>query len=224
MSSRSLGPGPNTKVRRGPEKANYDADVIYEILDNAHFCTVAGIVNGCAMCLPSLHARAGRILYLHGSKSNAIMKSILDAGRACVSVTIYDGLRIARSGFESSISYRSVVVVGAATVVEDDEEKSRALDLFVDTVLPGRAKEVRPMNEQEMRLTLVVAVEIEEASAKISAGPTDDAGEDLELPIWSGTIPARLVFGEPVSSSDGAMASGAVPVPESVRRLLEQQQ
>jgi nitroimidazol reductase NimA-like FMN-containing flavoprotein (pyridoxamine 5'-phosphate oxidase superfamily) len=222
MSGQPLGPGPNTNIRRLPAKAAYDADVVYSILDEARYCHVAGVVDGLAMALATLHAREGRTLYLHGSRSNAIMKSILDAGRASVSVTLYDGLRLARSGFESSIAYRSVVVVGRTTSVDGDE-KGRILNRFVDAVLPGRASEVRPMSEKEARLTLVVALSIDEASAKISRGPTDDEAEDQDLPIWSGTVPACVRFDEPVPSRDGAMASGAVPLPSSVRRLLDQQ-
>ena len=223
MSNPSLGPGPHTKIRRLPAKADYNEDVIYAILDEARFCHVAGTVDGLAMALPTLHAREGRTLYLHGNKSNAILNAVLDAGRACVSVTLYDGLRLARSGFESYIAYRSVVVVGPTRPIEEEVEKARVLNLFLDAVLSGRASEVRPMSEQEVRLTLVVALAIDEASAKVSRGPTEDFVEDMDLPIWSGTVPARLSFGEPVPSRDGAMASGDVPLPESVRRLLEQQ-
>jgi nitroimidazol reductase NimA-like FMN-containing flavoprotein (pyridoxamine 5'-phosphate oxidase superfamily) len=217
MSDDVLGPGPNTRVRRLPKKAVYDASVIDAILDEARLCHVAAVVNGRALTLPTLHAREGRTLYLHGSQSNAIMKSIVDAGEACVCVTLYDGLRLARSGFESSIAYRSVIVVGAARAVDDEA------DLFFDAVLPGRASEVRPMSDSELRLTMVVAVTIDEASAKVSAGPTEDAEEDLDLPIWSGTVPARLRFEPPIPSTDGAMKRGDVALPESVRRLLEGQ-
>jgi hypothetical protein len=140
-----------------------------------------------------------------------------------VNVTLYDGLRLARSGFESSIAYRSVVVVGPATKVTDLEEKRRVLDLFVDAILPGRAREVRAMNERELNLTMVVRVDITEASAKVSSGPTEDFAYDLDLAIWSGTIPARLHFGPPLPSSDGAMASGDVALPESVKRLYREQ-
>jgi nitroimidazol reductase NimA-like FMN-containing flavoprotein (pyridoxamine 5'-phosphate oxidase superfamily) len=223
MSGDVLGPGPNTRVRRLPKKAVYDAAVIDAILDEARLCHVAAVVNGRALTLPTLHAREGRTLYLHGSQSNAVMKSIVDVGEACVCVTLYDGLRLARSGFESSIAYRSVVVVGAAMAVDDEAEKRHVLDLFVDAVLPGRASEVRPMSDSELRLTMVVAVAIDEASAKVSAGPTEDVEEDLDLPIWSGTVPARLRFEAPIPSSDGAMKRGDVALPESVRRLLEGQ-
>lgn len=223
MSGEVLGPGPHSRVRRLPSKAAYEAATIEAILDEARFCNIAAVVNGRAVTLPTLHAREGRVLYLHGSQSNAAMKSMLASGHACVSATIYDGLRLARSGFESSIAYRSVVVFGPATRVEDQSEKRRILDMFVDAVLPGRAGEVRPMSDQEMNLTLVVRVEIDEASAKVSAGPTEDFAEDLDLPIWSGTIPARLRFDAPLPGRDGAMASGDVPLPASVQRLYDSQ-
>ena len=223
MSEDVLGPGRHTRVRRLPEKARYDVEVINAILDEARICHVAAIVDGQAVTLPTLHAREGRTLYLHGNQSNAFMKAVFSSARAYVNVTIYDGLRLARSGFESSIAYRSVVVMGPASQVTDLEEKRRILDLFVDAILPGRSREVRLMNERELNLTLVVRVEISEASAKVSSGPTDDFEEDLELPIWSGTIPAHLHFDPPLASSDGAMANGQVPLPESVERLYREQ-
>jgi nitroimidazol reductase NimA-like FMN-containing flavoprotein (pyridoxamine 5'-phosphate oxidase superfamily) len=146
---------------------------------------------------------------------------VLERGEACVTATLYDGLRLARSAFESSIAYRSVVVVGPATEVHDASEKRRILDLFVDAVLAGRASEVRPMSDQELKLTMVVRVEIAEASAKVSTGPTDDGAQDQELAVWSGTVPARLVFGAPRPDTNGAMASGDVALPASVQRLLD---
>ena len=223
MSDKTLGPGEHTRVVRLPKKANYDEKVIHAILDEARMCHVAGVVGGKAMALPTLHARKGSTLYLHGSQSNAIMKSVLLSGEAFVTVTHYDGLRLARSGFESSIAYRSVVVFGPVSEVTDLEEKRECLDMFVDAILPGRAGEVRPMNERELNLTFILAVEINEASAKISAGPTDDFEYDIDLPIWAGVIPSKLVFTDPVPNSDGAMATGEIEVPPSVRRLLEGQ-
>ena len=221
--SDALGPGPKSRVRRLPAKANYDRDTIFAIIDEAPLCHVAGIVNGAAVVIPTLHAREGHTLYLHGSPSNAVMKAIVERGEACVSVTLYDGLRLARSGFESSIAYRSVVLFGAVSLVRDDAEKARVLDMFVDAVLPGRAGEVRAMSDAEVRLTMVVAVRIDEASAKMSSGPTDDPDEDVNLPVWSGTVPARILFGTPIPDVNGAMADGTVPVPASVKRLLDSQ-
>lgn len=163
----------------------------------------------------------GRTLYVHGSRSNALLHAVLASGVASASVTIYDGLRLARSGFESSIAYRSVVIVGPTREVTDDEEKRRVLRDFVDAVLAGRASEVREINEREAGLTLVVAIDIDEASAKVSFGPTDDDLEDAQLPIWAGTVPVRLVYDTPIASTAGAMATGDIGLPDSVRRLLE---
>ncbi len=214
------GPGARTRVRRLPAKARYERSVVDAILDEAPFCHVAALVDGVAMALPTLHAREGDVLYLHGSRSNAVMKAVVARGDACVTATLYDGIRVARSGFESSIAYRSVVVFGRAEAVTDHDEKRRVLDHFVDAVLPGRASEVRTATDDEVRRTMVVRVAIDEASAKLSQGPTEDDEADRSLPIWSGVIPASIVFGDPVPSSDGAMADGSVPVPRSIRRLL----
>jgi nitroimidazol reductase NimA-like FMN-containing flavoprotein (pyridoxamine 5'-phosphate oxidase superfamily) len=167
-----------------------------------------------------LHLREGNTIYLHGSPANEVMKAIVRDGEAFVTVTVFDGLRLARSGFESSIAYRSVVVVGGAREVTDEVEKSRVLNRFVDRVVAGRASEVRPMSDQEQRLTMLVAVSMDEASAKVSAGPTDDDADDQMLPIWSGTVPAQLVFGRPVPDTNGAMAGSNLEVPASVRALL----
>ncbi|MGB8179503.1 MAG: pyridoxamine 5'-phosphate oxidase family protein [Acidimicrobiales bacterium] len=219
--SDALGPGPRTRVRRLPKKASYDAAVINAILDEARFCHVAAIVREKAAALPTLHLREGTTIFLHGSPSNEVMKAVVREGEAFLTVTIFDGLRLARSGFESSIAYRSVVVVGFAREVTDDREKARVLNRFVDRVVEGRASEVRPMSDQERRLTMVVAVSMDEASAKVSAGPTEDELEDQELAIWAGTVPARLVFGPPVPDTNGSMARGDIEVPASVRRLLE---
>jgi len=220
----TLGPGEHTRLRRLPEKAHYDAETINAIIDQAPFCHVAAIVNGLAMALPTLHLREGTTLYVHASQSNALLRAALAHGRAALTMTIYDGLRLARSGFESSIAYRGVMVVGPTREVTDTDERRRVLNGFVDAVLPGRGSEVREISDREERLTLVVAVEISEASAKVSAGAPEDDEDDAALPIWAGVIPARMVFGEPLPATDGAMANGDIPVPASITRLLERQQ
>ena len=220
MSSDVLGPGPRTRVRRLSKKASYDAALIYAIFDEAPFGHVAAVVDGRAGVLPTLFAREGDTIYLHASQSNAVLRAVLECGEACVTATLYDGVRLARSGFESSIAYRSAVAYGSAREVTEGTRKAEILDSFVDSVVPGRSAEVRAMTDLERRLTLVVAVDVEEASAKVSAGPTDDDELDQAMAIWSGTVPARLVFGRPEPYSDGAMASGQLEVPASVRALL----
>ena len=212
--SGDLGPGPHTKVRRLPEKANYDAETIFAILDAAPYVTVAGVVDGVAMAQPTLAGRDATRLYVHGSRSNAVLRAALDARSASVSATLFDGIRVARSGFESSVAYRSAVVVGPVSLV-DGEEHDRALDLILDAALPGRSLEVRPATEREKSLTLVLCLDIEEGSAKISTGPTDDPEDDLASPVWGGVLPARLVFDEPLPDNRGVIG---LPVPASVRK------
>lgn len=219
--SEPLGPGAHTRVRRLASKAAYDDDTVFAIIDAAPYCHVAGVVDGVAMALATLHRREGRTIYLHASRSNALMRAVLAAGVASVSVTLFDGLLLARSGFNSSIAYRSVLVVGAVREVLDVGEKERVLRGFVDTVLAGRADEVRAVTAREVALTLVVAVSIDEASAKVSSGPVEDDPEDVALPIWAGAVPARVVFDAPVPNTDGAMGAGAIGLPDSVRRLYE---
>ncbi len=216
-----LGPGPRTRVRRLPEKARYDATTVHEILDGALVVHLAAVVEGRAVALPTLAARDGEVLYVHASRSNALLAAVVHAGEAWLTATLVDGLRLARSGFESSIAYRSVVVVGAAREVEG-EEKARALELVVDRVVPGRAREVRPMNDRELALTRVVAIAIDEASAKVSAGPTDDGPGDLALPVWAGTVPLLTHWGEPEADRRGALTDArlAEDLPPSVRALL----
>jgi len=220
MSEETLGPKDASRVRRLPKKAEYTTSVIYEILDAARLCHLGAVVNDVPVAMPTLHAREDSVLYVHGSQSNAAMKSVLAMEKCSLSVTVYEGIRAARSGFESSISYRSVVAFGRAEEVTDLEEKRRILDLMVDAVLPGRASEVRPMTERELNLTLVIKLPIDEASAKVSGGPPEDFPEDLDLPIWAGEIPARTAFSAPIPNTDGAMATGTIPVPASVERLL----
>ena len=175
------------------------------------------------MALPTLHYREGHTLYVHSSQSNAILRNALGADHVAVTATLYDGIRLARSGFESSIAYRSAMVVGHAYEITDLAEKYRLLSAFVDKVVPGRSAEVRPMTDREVALTLVVAIDIEEGSAKVSSGPTEDSDEDLAQPVWSGVIPVNLQYGEPIADVRGAMASGEIPLAPSVARLIGRQ-
>ncbi len=217
----SLGPGDHTRVRRLPEKATYDADTIFAIIDDAPFVQISAVVGDLAMALPTLAGRDGHTLYVHGSPSNAILRAALAAGRMHLTATCYDGIRLARSAFESSIAYRSASVVGTIRVVDDENEWTRASDLMTDAALPGRSREVRASSDRERRLTLICAIDVTEASAKISVGPTDDGPEDLDSAVWAGTIPARVVYGQPEPATNGAMARRDIPIPPSVKALYE---
>ncbi len=214
----ALGPGSHTRVRRLPEKARYDRESVFGVLDAAPFAHLAAVVSGLAMALPTLAVREDDTLFIHGSRSNAVMRAAAEAGRAFVTATLYEGVRLARSGFESSIAYRSVSVVGPAAFVEDPQRCRELLDRFVDAVVPGRSREVRPARDDEVRRTAILGVRIQEAAVKVSAGPTDDDEDDRGLAIWAGLVPVLTCYGEPERFDDGG--DPTLEVPSSVRRLL----
>lgn len=196
-----------TRVRRIPQRGHYETETIHAILDEALICHVGFVIDGQPVVIPTIHWRDGQTLYVHGSAASRMLRSLRDGVDACVTVTLLDGLVLARSAFHHSMNYRSVMVFGRAREV-GEEEKLRALESLVEHVLRGRSKEVRPPSEKEMRQTLVLALPIDEASAKIrTGGPVDDE-EDYALPVWAGVLPMKLTFGEPIA---GANVSAEVP-------------
>lgn len=205
-----------SRLRRLPELGSYDRAVIYPLLDATSVCHVGTIVEGTPLVLPSLHVRDGDSLLIHGSRSSRLLRSMTDLDRVCVSVTLVDGLIVARSSFNSSVAYRSVTVFGPAAKVEGAEERRRALDLLIDGILPGRSGEVRASTPPELRRTTVLRVGIEEASAKVSEGPPEDDPEDVDGGAWAGVLPQRVVLDSPVPASDGAVGRGEIDLPPSV--------
>jgi nitroimidazol reductase NimA-like FMN-containing flavoprotein (pyridoxamine 5'-phosphate oxidase superfamily) len=203
-----------TTVKRLAKRGVYDRETVYAILDEALICHAGFIVDGAPVVIPTIHWREGDTLYFHGSAASRMLRSLRDGVEACVTVTLLDGLVIARSAFHHSMNYRSAVIFGTAREVTDREEKLRALDALVEHVLRGRSSEVRKANEKEQRQTMVLALPIEEASAKVRTGGPIDDDEDYDLPIWAGVVPISLTYGEPVD--DGRVK---VRVPESVERL-----
>lgn len=186
-----------TKVRRLPKRGNYDRETIQSILDEALVCHVGFVVDGAPVVIPTIHWREDDTLYVHGSAASRMLRSLKGGVDACVTVTLIDGLVLARSAFHHSMNYRSVVVFGNAREVTGDE-KIRALDGLVEHVMKGRSRDIRQPNEIELKQTLVLALPLEEASAKIrTGGPVDDE-EDYALPIWAGVVPLTLTRGEPV--------------------------
>jgi len=188
-----------TRVRRLSNRASYDVATIHAILDEALICHIGFAVEGRPVVIPTIHWRDGDRLYVHGSAASHMLRSLKGGVEACVTVTLLDGLVMARSAFHHSMNYRSVVVFGTAVEVTDREEKRRALERLVEHIAPGRSAEVRAPNESELRQTLVLSLPIEEASAKIRTGPPIDDDEDYALPVWAGVIPLRLERGEPVT-------------------------
>jgi hypothetical protein len=185
-----------TTVRRLPERGVYDRDTIYAILDEALICHVGFVVDGQPFVIPTIHWRDGDTLYVHGSAASRMLRALRAGVDACVTVTLLDGLVLARSAFNHSMNYRSVVVLGKATEVNDRDEKLRALNLLVNHITPERAAEVRPPNESELRQTIVLALPLGEASAKVRSGPPIDEDEDYALGVWAGVVPIRIVRDE----------------------------
>jgi nitroimidazol reductase NimA-like FMN-containing flavoprotein (pyridoxamine 5'-phosphate oxidase superfamily) len=186
-------PTPRVRVKRLPDRAGYQRAVIEGILDEALICHVGFLVDGQPYVIPTIHARDEEQLYLHGSAASRMLRSLKGGIPACVTVSIVDGLVLARSAFHHSINYRSVVVLGTAFEVEDDGEKVRALRAISEHVAPGRWDEVRGPNSSELRQTVVLGMGLDEASAKVRSGPPKDDDGDLALPIWAGELPLRLV-------------------------------
>jgi hypothetical protein len=185
-------------VRRKPERARYDRDTLYEILDAALICHVGFVREGHPFVLPTIHARIEDVLYLHGSTASGMLNAIGDGGNVCVTATEIDGIVFARSVFHHSMNYRSAVVLGRARTVDDPDEAMRAMRALVEHVAPGRWDEARQPGARELAATLIVALPIDEASAKIRTGPPVDDEEDLSLPVWAGVVPLQRTFGEPI--------------------------
>jgi uncharacterized protein len=201
-----------TRVRRLSERGRYDADTIHAILDEALICHVGFVVEGAPVVIPTIHWREGDTLYFHGSAASRMLRSLKGGVDACVTVTLLDGLVLARSAFHHSMNYRSVVVFGKAHEVAEDE-KVRVLESLVEHVVRGRSKDVRAPNQKELRQTLVLAMSIDEASAKIrTGGPVDDE-EDYAMPIWAGVLPLKLMPCDAVTDRDVS-----VDVPEYVKQ------
>jgi uncharacterized protein len=203
---------PKTRVRRQPALGVYDRDTVYQILDEALIAHVAFAVDGSPFVIPMLVACRDDELLLHGSTASRLMRHLAGGADVCVGVTHLDGVVLARSLFNSSMNYRSVVVFGRARAMTRSEDKLEALRVFTDQQFPKRWDEARKPNDKELRATMILAVTIDEASAKVSAGPPQDEEADLELDIWAGEIPLRLEARAPVP--DPLLKD--LPVPESV--------
>jgi nitroimidazol reductase NimA-like FMN-containing flavoprotein (pyridoxamine 5'-phosphate oxidase superfamily) len=204
-----------TQLRRLPERGSHDPETIHAILDAGFVAHVGFSVDGQPFVIPTLYGRAGDKLYVHGSAASRMLRGLERGLPACVTVTLVDGLVLARSAFHHSANYRSVVVFGIARKVEEPERKIQALRAISEHVIPGRWDEVRAPNEKELKATTVLEISIEEASAKVRTGPPGDEEEDYALPVWAGVLPLRLEAKTPVP--DPRLESGE-PVPEYVLR------
>jgi nitroimidazol reductase NimA-like FMN-containing flavoprotein (pyridoxamine 5'-phosphate oxidase superfamily) len=186
-------PTPRTRVKRLHEKAAYDADTIKAVLDAQPLAHIGHLINGAPAVTPTLHWREGDRVYWHGSAASRMIKAA--TGQAvCLTVTLLDGLVLARSGLEHSVNFRSVMVFGVAEAVTDQAAKARHLEVMMEQMYPGRWAQLRPMTAQELKATAVLSLPISEASAKIGAGMPTDPPEDMDWPVWAGMVGIRQVL------------------------------
>jgi nitroimidazol reductase NimA-like FMN-containing flavoprotein (pyridoxamine 5'-phosphate oxidase superfamily) len=207
-------PTERTTLKRLPKRAEYDRDRVYAILDEAFICHVGFVADGKPVVIPTGYGRIGDVLYIHGSAASRMLRTLSEGIDVCVTVTLVDGLVLARSAFHHSFNYRSVVVFGKARVVTETAEKMAALRAFTEQVIPGRWDEAREPNESELKATTVLALPLQEASAKIRTGPPIDDEEDYALPVWAGVLPLRLVTSEPI---DDEQLPPGITLPHYVR-------
>jgi len=207
-------PTDRTVPTRSAERASYDRELVHAILDEAYVCHLGFVRDGAPVVLPTLFARVGETLYVHGSTGSRPLRMTGEPEPGlpvCLTVTHVDALILARSAFHHSINYRSVVVHGTAHQVTDPEEKRIALDALVDHVVPGRSADSRPANKKELAATAVIRLDLAEVSAKLRTGGVNDEPEDLALPHWAGVVPLRKGYDTPVG--DPALAPGT-PIPD----------
>lgn len=205
----SSAPSPRTTVKRLPKRGVYDAPAIAAILDEALACHVGFVVEGQPYVIPTIHGRSGDRLYLHGSAASRMLRALSEGIPACVTATLIDGLVMARSAFHHSMNYRSAVVLGTATLVEDPEEKMEALRVIVEHVSPGRWAEVRWPTPKELLATSVLGMSLAEASAKVRTGPPIDDAEDMDFACWAGVLPLSMTAAAPIP--DAACRPGFNP-------------
>lgn len=216
MTAGRFEPTPRTEVRRLPERGSFDKKTLYAILDEGFIAHVGFVDNGQPFVLPMAYGRAGDKLYLHGSAASRQLRALAGGTPACVTVTLMDGLVLARSLFNHSMNYRCAVVLGQPKPVTDPATKVQALKLVSDHILAGRWEEARAPSPSELKQTLVVELELAECSAKVRTGPPEDEDEDYALPVWAGVVPARMIFDAPIPD---LKLNPGTPLPRSVVHL-----
>ena len=199
-------PTPRTRLVREADRAVYDREEAYRILDEGFLCHVGFVVDGQPFVIPTSYGRKGDSLFIHGSAASRMLRQVKEGVPVCITVTLLDGLVLARSIFNHSMNYRSVVVLGKATLVDDAAEKIEALRLLSEHIIPGRWADSRQPNERELKATSILRVPIEEFSAKVRKGPVVDDEEDYSFRTWAGVVPLEMVAGEPIG--DGRLLPG----------------
>jgi nitroimidazol reductase NimA-like FMN-containing flavoprotein (pyridoxamine 5'-phosphate oxidase superfamily) len=208
-------PTARTRVVREAHRGVYDRETAYRILDEGFLCHIGFVADGQPFVIPTSYGRSGDNLYVHGSAASRMLRQMKEGLAVCLTVTLLDGLVLARSVFNHSMNYRSVVVLGKATLVDDPEEKLEALRVLSEHIIPGRWNDARQPNERELKQTSVLKLPIQEFSAKVRTGPAIDDEEDYSFPTWAGVLPLSMNTGEPVNDE---RLDANQPVPEYVRR------
>jgi len=206
------------KVKRLPKRGHYDKETIYHLIDQAIMCYVAFVQDGQPFIIPTLHARQGDNILLHGSRASRMMRHLEAGNSVCINITMVDGLVLARAVFHHSMNYRSVVLFGKGQLVPD-EEKMAGLELFTERIMPGRWDDARQPNKQELKATTIISIPIESASAKVRVGPPGDDDEDYDLPIWAGVVPITQQVGTP--QPDPLLRDG-VPLPDYIADYVKE--
>jgi nitroimidazol reductase NimA-like FMN-containing flavoprotein (pyridoxamine 5'-phosphate oxidase superfamily) len=209
-------PSAKTKLRRLPKRGAHDRETIDAILDEGLVAHMGFVHDGQPVVIPTLHARLGDEVIVHGSSASRALRSLADGAPMCLTVTLIDGLVLARSAFHHSVNYRSVVLFGAARLLESAEEKTAALEAFTERLVPGRWEHIRWPSAKELKATKVLALPIDEASAKVRAGAPVDDDEDYAMDTWAGVVPLRARAGVP---EDDPLLRAGIAVPEHVTRL-----
>ncbi|MEP7148954.1 MAG: pyridoxamine 5'-phosphate oxidase family protein [Acidobacteriota bacterium] len=203
-----------TSVKRLPARGHYDRNTINAILDEGFICHVGFVLDGQPYVIPTGYARVGDDLYVHGSSASRMLRNLSQGISVCVTVTLIDGLVLARSAFHHSMNYRSVVILGTAELVSDTDEKNSALEALTEHIVPGRWADVRWPNELELKATTVLKLAIDEASAKIRTGDPKDDEEDYAMDVWAGVLPLSMTAGTPIAD---LRLDGSKSLPEYVK-------
>ena len=211
MADPSLARTDRTTLKRLPERGRFDRATVDAILDEGIICHLGFVHEGQPMVVPTIHGRLDDTVYVHGSVASRMLRTLTGGDPACLTVTLLDGLVVARSGFHSSMNYRSAMLLGPLRLVDDEAERARALDVIVEHVIPGRVADLREPTGAERRQTTVLALAIDEGSAKVRTGGPHDDDEDLDTDVWAGVVPLTIKAGTPIPSDD---LKAAVHVPD----------
>ncbi len=206
----TLPPTERTRVVREAQRGVYDRESIYKILDEGFICHVGFSINGQPYVIPTLFARVNDAIYFHGSAASRMLRNLGEGIPVCVTVTLTDGFVLARSVFNHSMNYRSVVALGKAVIVDEPGEKLEALHAFTEKILPGRWNDARRPSEKELKATSILRLPLKEVSAKVRTGPPEDDAPDYALPVWAGVIPVHLAYGSPIREE---RCDASIPVP-----------